>query len=411
MRLPGIVIAVALGAAVLAGCGGHGDSGTNRIRGRTLSIYTSLPLQGPSRPTAQSVFAGEELALEQAHGRIGKYTIALKPLDDSTRQREEWDPGQTTLNARRAVQDPSTVGYIGDVDSGATAVSIPLLNRLEIPQISAGSSAVGLTSAAAGAAPGEPEKYYPTGIRTFARVVPNDTVQAAVQVKLQQSMGCQKTYVLDDGEVDGEDLADTFQLHARAAGLEVLAVQDFPNKATTYAPLAHSVAQTGADCVLISGLTASGAPRLVTQIAAALPGARIFGSAAMAESTFTDPRRGGIPLALDPRVLITGPPPSVAPAARAFYSAYQERYGAAAPYAIYGYEAMSLMLSVIASASDNGRHSVLRSAVLDALFDTHDRHSVLGTYSITPSGDMTLDRYGVYRVVDGKLRYLTSLPG
>ncbi len=194
----------------------------------------------------------------------------------------------------------------------------------------------------------------------------------------------------------------------------MIGVQAFPPRATSYAPLAASVAKTGADCVLISSLTESGAPLLVRQIGAAMSGAQIFGSAALAESTFTDQAEGGIPLTLDRRVLLTSPvvDPVAAPAAaRAFYAAYQRRYGPPQPYAIFGYEAMRLMLNALTRASDDGRHSVLRSRVVDALLDTRDRQSVLGTYSITPSGDTTIRRYGVYRLVDGALHYWKAMEG
>jgi branched-chain amino acid transport system substrate-binding protein len=399
-------------AVAIAGCGSEAPA--NRIRGRTLTIYSSVPMHGASRLNSAAVVRGELLALAQEHGRIGRYRIVLRPLDDSTPQSDGWDPGKTTENARLAIQDSTTIGYIGELNSGASAVSIPLLNRLDIPQVSPASSAVGLTSGAAGAAPGEPQKYYPTGIRTYVRVVPNDAVQAAVQVRLQQSLGCRKTYVVDDGEVDGEVLADSFELVARSAGLDVLGVQAFPVRATTYAPFAEGIARTGADCVLISALTESGAALLARQIGVAMPDAQIFGSAGLAESTFTDPAQGGIPLWLDDRVLLTsaavdakaGPP-----AARTFYAAYRQRYGTAQPYAIYGYESMSLLLSAIARASDDGRHPVLRSKVLDALFDTRDRQSVLGAYSITADGDTTIRRYGVYRVVAGALRYWKAVDG
>ena len=195
VKLPGIVIAIVLSAVATGGCGSK-DAVANRIQGATLRIYTSGPMRGASRLNAQAVVNGEELALSQAGEKVGHYRIQLRALDDSTPQRDEWDPGKTTVNARIVIQDPTTIGYIGDFNSGATAVSIPLLNRQGIPQISASSSAVGLTSGAAGAAPGEPQKYYPTGIRTFARVVPADTVQATVQVDLQLSQDCRKTYVL-----------------------------------------------------------------------------------------------------------------------------------------------------------------------------------------------------------------------
>ncbi len=402
------------GTGVLAGCGGSSTKTPpgDEVKGTTLTIYSSGPQHGASSVAADAVLSGEQLALADAHGRVGKYRIALRALDDSTPQRGEWDPGQTSTNAHTALANPTTIGYLGEFNSGASAVSIPLLNRLGIPQISATSTAVGLTSAGAGASPGEPDKYYPTGVRTFARIVPNDAVQAAAQVSLQLRQGCRSTFVLDDGEVDGQDTATTFAVAAQRGGLHVAGSQPFDPHATDYRSLATAVAQTGADCVFISAITESNAVLLTKQIAGAMPNAKIFGSAGMAESTYTDASLGGIPKDLDGQVMITVAtldPAAYPPSARAFYATYAHRYGIAQPYAIYGYEAMSLMLNAISRATDHGRAHARRSKVRAALFATRDRRSVLGTYSITHEGDTTLRRYGVYRIVDGQLVFWTAI--
>jgi branched-chain amino acid transport system substrate-binding protein len=385
---------VVLGTTV-AGCGTHTIAG-NRIAGTKLTIYASLPFNGPSSVSGRAVLGG----------------VAFRALDDATVQSRGWDPGQTTANARLADQDRTTIGYIGEFNSGASAVSIPLLSRVGIAQISPSSTAVGLTMGGPEASPGEPQKYYPTGHRTFARVVPNDTIQAAVQAKVQREAGCRKTYVLDDGEVDGRDMALSFQVAAKAAGLPVAGVQQFEPNATSYSALATSVAQTAADCVLISALTEENAALVTEQIARALPEANLFASSGVAESTYTDPDQGGIPAALDQRILITVAtldPRAYPPAGRRFLALYSRRYGSLQPDAIFGYEAMSLMLDAISRATDRGTATAMRSKVVAAIFATRDRHSVLGTYSIDRNGDTSLPRYGVYRVHDGQLAFWKAM--
>jgi branched-chain amino acid transport system substrate-binding protein len=404
-------IVVVAGAATVAGCGTRAVAG-NRIAGTRLTIYASLPFRGASTISGTAVLRGAKLALDAGRDRVGRYHIVFRVLDDATVQRRGWDPGQTTANARLAARNPTTIGYIGEFNSGASAVSIPLLNRAGIPQISPSSTAVGLTTGGPEASPGEPQKYYPTGRRTYARVVPNDTVQAAAQAKLQRQAGCTKTLVLDDGEVDGSDMANSFAVAAKAAQLHVVAVESFQPTATDYSSLARSVAKTGADCVLISALTEENAVLVTKQIAAALPDARLFASGGAAESTYTDPADGGIPLALDPRVLITVAtldPSEYPPAGRRFFALYSERYGSPQPYAIFGYEAMSLMLDAISRATDRGTRPAIRSQVVAAIFATHDRHSVLGTYGIDRNGDTSLARYGVYRVRNGQLSFWKAM--
>jgi branched-chain amino acid transport system substrate-binding protein len=407
----GLALVLVATLAAVSGCGGK-SAVPNRVGGTQLTIYSSAPLRGASAIDARSVINGELLALAQIGSRIGRYRIVFHSLDDSSVARDEWDPGQTTLNAREAIKDTTTIGYIGDFDSGASAVSIPLLNRFDIPQISPTSTAVGLTTSQDGASPGEPEKYYPTGIRTYARVVPNDSIQAAVQVKVQKQLGCDKTFVLDDGEVDGEDLAMSFEALAQTGGLKVVGLQQFDPRATNYKSLALGVASTGADCVLVSAITESNATLVTRWIAGVMPHALIFGSAGVAESTFTNPADGGIPLSLDPRVTITVatlPASDYPPAGQAFFKTYTRLFGTPQPDAILGYEAMSLMLSAIRTATDGGTEPALRSKVLAAIFATRNRHGALGTYSIDRQGDTTLHRYGVWRVVDGRLRFWQAM--
>jgi branched-chain amino acid transport system substrate-binding protein len=405
-------VAALAAVAILPACGAKDAPPRTRIPGKTLSIYVSAPLSGDSKVSGAAVVAGARLALARVHGRIGEYRIALKPLDDATVQTGGWDPGQTTANARTAILDPTTIGYVGEVNSGASAISIPPLNRAGIPQVSPTSTAVGLTSSGPGAFPGEPGKYYPTGLRTFARVVPNDSVQAIAQVRVEQDLGCRKIYVLDDGEVDGADAARSFALAAQAAGLRIVGTQEFPRRASSYQALAAGVAQSGPDCVLISADTESGAVRLTEQLAAAMPRVRLFGSAGLAETTYADPAQGGIPLSVDPHVLITAPTLGAAqyPAsARAFTAAYERRFGPLEPDSIFGYEATSLLLNAVARATDDGRMPALRSSVRSAIFDTRDRSSVLGDYSINGNGDTTLRRYGVYAIVSGQLTFWQAI--
>jgi branched-chain amino acid transport system substrate-binding protein len=399
---------VLLGAiACLAGCGSGEPSG--RIRGTTLSVYYSGPSHGASAVGSRAALYGAQMALDTIHGRIGKYRVVLRVLDDANPQTGSWDPNQTTVNARLVVQDPTAIGYVGDFNSGAAAISIPILNRQGIAQISPAASAVGLTSAGPGASPGEPQKYYPSGGRTFARPVPTDATQSLVQVRLAQSRGCQRMFVLHDGEVDGEDEALSFVLTAQSAGLQVVGVQAFQPFAITYAPLALSVSQTGADCVLISAIVERSAAQLTEQIARAMPHAAIIAASGLADSAYTDPAAGGVPAPLAPRVLITSPALGAGeyPASgQAFLAAYARRFGPPEPPAIFGYETMRLMLSAISEATDRGRKTAVRSKVIKAIFAVRRRHGVIGTYGIDSGGDTTLRRYGIWRIAGGQLAFV-----
>jgi branched-chain amino acid transport system substrate-binding protein len=405
----------AIAGAGLTGCGtSHTAPPGNRVPGDRLTIYASLPYSGPSGPSGEAALGGARMALAAIGGRIGRYRIALRTLNDATAARGGWDPGQTSANARQAILDRTTIGYLGDLNSGATAVSIPLLSRAGVPQVSPASTAVGLTQGGDEASPGEPQKYYPTGLRTFVRVIANDSVQAAVQARLQREAGCRRTYVVDDGEVDGNDAAGSFTVAAKAAHLPVVTSDQYDPKASSYASLAQTVAQSGADCILISALTQDNAVALTDQLGRALPTAQLFATAGLAERAFFDPADGGVSPALDARIVMTVATLSngdYPPAGRRFLAAYARRYGAWQPDAIYGYEAMSLLLDAVSRATEHSSDPAVRSRVTHALFATRDRHSVLGTYGIDRHGDTTMRRWGVYRIQNGRLVFWKAMSG
>jgi ABC-type branched-subunit amino acid transport system substrate-binding protein len=96
---------------------------------------------------------------------VGGFIVRARYLDDTGGGRR-WDPVASAANARQAAQDSTAIGFIGDIDSGATRVSLPVTNEGEIPQISPGAIASDLTG----------ERYRTGDRQTFARVVPSAPV-------------------------------------------------------------------------------------------------------------------------------------------------------------------------------------------------------------------------------------------
>src|SRR3712207_4014794 len=119
--------ALALGISACGGDdeggGGGGGGGGSTVSGSTLTIYSSLPLQGTSKEQSEAVINGEKLALEQVGNKVGKYTLKYVSLDDSTAQNPGTaDEGQTAQNARKAVQDKTTIFYLGEFKIGRAHV-------------------------------------------------------------------------------------------------------------------------------------------------------------------------------------------------------------------------------------------------------------------------------------------------
>jgi branched-chain amino acid transport system substrate-binding protein len=407
-----LVGALALGVGACGGDdngGGGGDTGGGGSGGKTVTVYSSLPLQGASRPQTTALVNGIKLALEQAGGKAGDVTVKYQSLDDSTAQAGSWTPEATQANASKAAQDDSTAVYIGEFNSGASAISIPVLNEAGVPQISPANTAVGLTSDEPGSNPGEPDKYYPAGTRTYTRIVPKDTIQGAALATVMKEDGCTKVQLTNDKEVYGAGLAKNIVSSAEAQGLDIVSNEAIDKNAPNYRSLASKAKGAGADCFLYSGITANNAVQLYKDFAAALPDAKLYGPDGVAESGFADPKEGGIPADVASKVKVTVAtlsPDEYPPEGKDFFQQFADKYNEPNPdpYAIYGYEAMRLALDAIERSGTGNKEDIVK-----ALFDTKDRESVLGTYSIDENGDTTLTDYGVYTIKDGELTFDSTI--
>jgi branched-chain amino acid transport system substrate-binding protein len=389
--------------AALSGCGGStstsgGDTGTAADAGaKVVDVYSSLPMHGPSASAASAIVDGIRLALAQADARAGTFSVHYTALDDS--DGDGWDASRTAADARRVAGDPRAVYYVGEFDDGASEVSMPILNDAGIPQVSATNTYVGLTRKGPGTTTNEPRQYWPTGTRTYLRIVPTDMVQGAAVLLAMKQAGCTRVAVADDAEPYGAGIARLVALENAGYDLDLVS--------TTRIDLAGRRARSDAtrtqagrsDCLLLAGVASRAAVRLTEKLHAAAPAARIFAPSAMCTSAWTNPRDGGVLSAIDPLIECTAMTRSLTsyPGGQKFLAAYKAAYPGASPspYAILGYEAMMLGLSTIARLGPNGDS---KSAVRSALFSTTNRHSALGTYDFDSDGDTTLRSYGLYRV-------------
>jgi branched-chain amino acid transport system substrate-binding protein len=403
-RTPAIAALAAIALAVV-GCSSSGSSSSagggssSSASGGTVDIYSSLPLQGASISQTGPLVNGIKLALAEAGGKAGQWTVNYQSLDDSTAAAGKWDAGQTSANARRVATDPKAVYYIGEFNSSASQVSIPILNQGGIPQVSPANTYVGLTTNLPGSAPGEPQKFYPSGTRTYLRIVPIDSIQAASDLIAMKQAGCTKVAVANDKEAYGAGLATLLGLEKGYYGVTIASNTGIDPTAPNFRSYASTVQSEGADCFFFAGITANGAVQITKDVHSAIPNAKIFGGDGVCSDTYTAAAKGGVPAAIDPLIECTVATQDLAayPGGKDFLAKYKAKYGTANPdpYAIYGYEVMKLGLDTIKGLGAQGNS---KSAVLHALFATTARSSVLGTYGFNKNGDTTLKSYGLYKV-------------
>ena len=404
MRALRALAAVAGLAALLAGCGSSGGSGAGRISGSLLRVYSSQPLVGPLADQGRDLVRAQQLALTEAGDRAGRFRVAYTALNNASPKTGTWDPAVVSADARRAAQDPHTIAYLGEMDTGASAVSIPILNEVGILQVSPTDGVAGLTRAR-GAGPGEPEKYYPARDRNFVRLVPPDDLQAQALVELLRMSGVRRLYLLHDEGLYGQRLGLAVARSAGAAGIVLVRSRGIDARRVDPRDVAEDVAGNPADGLLYAGSAAETVPALLAAIHAAAPRLALFGPSALADDGFVA-RLG--PAGARLRLVAPWPPTRGLPAAgRRFARAFRSRYGVApTPTAVYGYESMRLVLAAVRRA---GREGDDRATVTRAAFGLSPPGSALGAYAIDPAGDTSLRRFAVYAVRGGRLAFLRTL--
>ena len=404
MKRTTAIAGLAVIAMAAAGCSSSGSSsttssGSSSSGGGTVDFYSSLPMQGASSAQTIPLVNGIKLALAQANNKAGQWTVNYQVLDDSTAAAGKWDPGQTAANARKVASDSKAVYYMGEFNSGASEVSIPILNEAGIPQVSPANTYVGLTTNLPGSAPGEPQKYYPSGNRTYLRIVPIDSIQAASDLMAMKQSGCTKVAIANDKEAYGSGLATLLEQEKGMYGVNVVSNTGIDPTAANFRSYASTIASEGANCFFFAGIVSNGAVQITKDVNAALPAAKIFGGDGICTSSFTEASQGGVPASIDKLIECTVATQNLNayPGGKTFLADYKKAYDTANPdpYAIYGFEAMQLGLQTI---SKLGAHGSNKADVLKELFATKSTSSVLGTFGFNKDGDTTLKSYGLYKV-------------
>ena len=406
MKLKFLVVAALLIAVlvVVAACSGTGGGGQ-----QTIKIISSTPLTGGDSADGISMANSAKLALE-AHGpKSGNYNLVLETMDDASAARGAWDPDVETTNANKAVADQSVMAYLGTYNSGAAKLSIPILNQAgPMVMVSGANTYAGLTKKLAGLTDAdEPEKYYPTGVRNYARVVAPDDVQGAVGARWAKERGVKSVYILDDQQLYGKGIADVYEKTAKDLGINVLGHEGADTKATDYSALATKIVNLNPDSVYY-GAVASSHPGLIWKAlrSAGFKG-ELSGPDGMLSENFL--KEAG-PDAEGTFLTFAGLPTDklveVSPEGKAWYDAYKKKFNQEpGVYGSYGYEAALVVLKAI----DNcvAKNTVTRKCVRDEVFATKDFKGILGiTWSFDANGDTTVATMTKNTVKDGKFTYL-----
>jgi ABC-type branched-subunit amino acid transport system substrate-binding protein/tRNA A-37 threonylcarbamoyl transferase component Bud32 len=378
-----------------------------------LLIASDLPLQGPAGAGPRANADAIRLVLRQHGFRAGRYTVGYRSCDDSTAQTGNFENRQCAANANAYAQAEKLVAVIGPQNSYCAQIEIPTLNRAPggpLAMISPTNSYAGLTRSGGLPPPngyrGEPEVYYPTGVRNYLRLLPGDDLLAVADAVLARRLGLQSVYVVDDGSDFGKGLvADPFRRAAKNLKLPVAGSATFDPSAASYASLANRIARSGAEGVVVGGSPFQGGDRLLKALRARL-GAR---ATIMAGFFFAAPvpevlKRAGS-AAHGVYVATNDLPRGVLPLTAAGRR-FARDVGTAATQALGVMEAgqaAELVLNAIAHSDGT------RASVLTKLRASQVKDGILGSFRFDRNGDITTASIPILRIT-GATPPSTPLP-
>jgi branched-chain amino acid transport system substrate-binding protein len=385
-------------AALLGGCFGGGDDAAERqpIRGHVLTLYTSRPTEGPSAATGRAVAAGERQALADAGSKAGRYRIKLVELSASKPGSGNWDPGQVSENASRAANDRRAIAYIGELNLGASAVSVPVTNEAGLLQVSPTDGLASLTEQPPRSAAG-PERYFPTGRRTFLRLVPDDIVEARLIVDRMEALGVERPALIVGTGIYARELAAEVAAEARKRGIEPGTTEDLRDDPDTVLNAARDLADLPPDAEPDAVVLALARDRYTSQMLAdlgrLLPQAELLTGDGILVGQPLVAAEGSTP----PEVEAVAPQPPPGPSRVLRRIAREQGAQLASPPALWGYEAVRVTLDAIRAAQRNDRPAD-RVDVVRAALTPRVRRSPIGTYQVRRNGAVDGLPMALYRL-------------
>jgi branched-chain amino acid transport system substrate-binding protein len=364
-------------------------------------IASDLPLQGSGRTQTVQMTEAIKFILKQHNFKAGKYSIGYQSCDDSTAQAGKWASEKCSANGNAYANDKSVIGVVGTFNSGCAEIIIPILNRAPdgpVGMISPANTYVGLTHAGPGTAPGEPDKYYPTGKRNYIRIVAADDFQGAADAQLAQQLGLKNIYILNDKEAYGLGVATDFRNSVQKLNLKVAGFSAWNGKAASYEGIATKIKQTGADGVFLGGLICENGGKLIKDLRAGL-GSSVKLLSPDGFTPISAVVQGAGAASEGMTVSVAGEPnEKLGSVGKKFVKDFgaTQSGGQVDPYAAYAAQSADVLLTAIQNSDGT------RAGVADQLFKTDVSNGILGSFKINQDGDTNANPVTIYSIKGGK---------
>ena len=376
---------------ILTACGDI--SGPSKVK-----IAVSLPLGLDIGPKLQNA---AQLAIDQANGKAGDLTVELLVFNISDPDDSPVSPVLEREAATKAAADPSVVAYVGGATSDLAREALPILNEAGMTQVAPYATWPGLTKP--GFNPGEPGIYYPTGRRTFFRIIPSDEVQGEVATRWADRLGVETVYLVNNEKAYGRGIAGIFEVNAPDVGLRVVGTDSFesdsasPQALTT---ISEQIIEADPHLLYLGASIATGGKEFLATFRELNQNIQIMVPDGMVQDQLIDDLGKDMVEGIYGTHVVV--PVEQLKSARDFVESYQAVYGEEPPlYAVTTYEAVNVILSAIEQADEP-----TREGVLEAMKNLGEYSGILGEWHFDERGDISLTAISGMQIRDGEWAFV-----
>jgi len=374
-----------------------------------VALYTAF---------VNGMFRGVELANSQWKSRFRAVHLNLLPplkYDDARSDGVDYGTDQERSNALKCIADHTVLAYMGTLNSGASLVSEPILNRAAMVMISGANTNPILTDPRSRAAQ-EPATYnHQLAYVTYYRTVTTDNLQGPDGAAFMKSrLHAKKYFLIDDKQTYGAGLAAAMDRYAQSKlGLQRVGQGHIdPSSADTIATttdaVADQVVSSHPDAVYFGGNSATGValPRDLRKKGYNGP---IIGGDAVVNTAFV---KAEGQYAVNNYATSVGPDPVAT--SRNFRTAYNRMFHTAlGPYDATFYDGANIALQAIYRAAQAGKlkGSIynMRKAVITYVATI--RHpGATGLTTFDRNGDTTNRIISLYTVSGAGWKFIGQAP-
>lgn len=341
------------------------------IQAEDIRVGVAGPFTGAQAKIGSDMAQGSELAIEEWNakgGVLGKKIVAVRGDDEAT-------PKQATAVAQDLAAK-KVVGVIGHFNSGCTIPASEVYNDKNVIVITPASTNPKVT-----------DRGYPGVFRVCGRDDQQGSIAAMFALN---ELKAKKVAILHDKTTYGQGLADEFRKALKAKGVDDVYYGGVPKEELDFRAVISKIKAANPDLWFWGGIYDQGGPLLKQAKQSGLHTPLMSGDGLIDKEFIKTCGKDA-----EGTYMTFAPDPKKEPKAASFLAKYQKKYGEPGPYAIYGYDAVHVLLTAVEKTGSTDFKKI------SDYIHKNKFESSMGTLEFDAKGDIKGSYYVMWIVKNG----------